>query len=338
MSTTLLDFEQPIADLQAKIDKLTTLETEQNLGITPELRELRADLERLRAGRFGQLAPMQRIALARHPERPGTSDYIELLLDDPIELHGDKNYRDDAAIRCVLGRLVERPLDAPSSGSGRHAKPADGLKLMLIGQQKGKTVKERMACNFGMPHPEGYRKALDKMRVATKARLPILTLINCAGAACDIGAEERGQSHAIAVNLMEMANMATPIVCCVIGEGGSGGALAIGVGDVTLMMEHAYYSVITPEGCASILFKDAGRASEAAAALRITARDLLELGICDEVIPEPPGGAHRDPRAAAARIAEVAGRHLRYLSQLSDEELLERRYQKLRKIGSLIGA
>jgi acetyl-CoA carboxylase carboxyl transferase subunit alpha len=315
--STALDFEKPIVELERKLQQLHDHGEDHPIEIAAELRTLRGELERLRVKRLSQLAPMQRVALARHPERPGTSDYLELLLEERVELHGDKRFRDDPAIRCVLGKL-------------------SGVKVLVIGQQKGKTIRERMACNFGMPHPEGYRKALDKMQLAAKCRLPILTLINCAGAACDIGAEERGQSHAIAVNLMEMAHLPTPIICCVIGEGGSGGALAIGVGDYTLMLEHAYYSVITPEGCASILFKDAAQAPAAAAALGITARDLLELGITDEVIPEPSGGAHRDPRAAAELLREVVLRRLRYLMSLSEAALLERRYAKLRRIGSVL--
>lgn len=317
--STGLDFEHPLLELEAKIQRLAALELEQDLGLGAEIRELRGRLERLRVDRFRQLAPWQKIALARHPNRPGTTDYMNAFLEDSIELFGDKAFKNDPAIRTCLGKI-------------------DGVRVLLVGHQKGKTTREKIDCNFGCPHPEGYRKALDKMRLAAKCGLPIVTLINTPGAYPGITAEERGQSHAIAVNLMEMAGLPVPIVCTVIGEGGSGGALGIGVGDVNLMLEHAYYSVISPEGCASIIFKDAARAPEAADALRLTSRDILELGIADEIVPEPLGGAHRDHGQMCAILKDVILRHVRALMSLPPDELLERRYAKLRRLGAHIDA
>lgn len=260
------------------------------------------------------LTPYDIVKLARHPLRPTTSDYINLMLDDFIELHGDRRFGDDRAIITGLARL------------GPH-------RLMLIGQQKGKSTKERILCNFGMPNPEGYRKALLKMKLAEKLRLPVVTLIDTPGANPDIGAEERGQAYAIAENIYQMIRLRTPIINVVIGEGGSGGALGIGVGDRFSILEYAYCSVISPEGCAAILWKNAENAPEAAKALKLTAKDLLELGIVDEVIPEPPGTAHSNPKGAAETLKNTLLRHLKELLCIPPETLLERRYERYRNMG-----
>jgi len=309
-----LDFEKPIAELEAKLQELRKFCNDTALDSSAEIAHLEAESKALTEKLFAALKPWQIAQLARHPLRPHTLDYIEKLCTDFQELHGDRAYADDRAIIGGLARLDDRP-------------------VMVIGHQKGRDTKDNIYRNFGMPRPEGYRKALRLMKLAERFGLPLLTFIDTPGAYPGIGAEERGQSEAIARNLFDMVQLRIPIICTVIGEGGSGGALAIGVGDLTLMLQYSTYSVISPEGCASILWKSAERAPDAAEALGITAERLYELGLIDEVIPEPLGGAHRD----SARMADVlktallAG--LAKLDSLAVDELLERRYQRLMSQG-----
>src|SRR5881296_215080 len=310
-----LDFEKPIAEIEEKIEKLAAA-GQSRPGVQDDLRKLRAKLYQLQAEIYARLTPWQRTQVARHPQRPSTLDYIGRICDSFLELHGDRLYGDDQAIVAGLARL-------------------NGRSVVVIGQQKGKTLKERVQRNFGMPNPEGYRKALRLMRLAEAFNKPVITFIDTPGAYPGIGAEERGQAEAIAKNLQVMASLRVPIVSVVIGEGGSGGALAIGVADRLLMLQHAVYSVISPEGCAAILWDDPTKAPDAAAALKLTAKDLLELGVIDEVIPEPMGGAHRDPSAMAERLAKALSAHLGQLAELSGEEILARREVKYRKMGSV---
>jgi len=312
--TNGLDFEKPILELESRIKTLESSGKRQDLAA---LKELKKDCERLKQEIFSNLSAWETVQVARHPDRPQTSDYIELMTEDFVELHGDRVFSDDRAIVTGFARV-------------------DGQKIALIGHQKGKTTKEKVSCYFGCAHPEGYRKALRIMRLAAKFGVPVVTLIDTPGAYPGIGAEERGQAQIIAANLMEMARLKTPIVNIVIGEGGSGGALGIGVGDRLAILQHAYYSVISPEGCAAILWKSGENAPEAAEALRLTAKSLLELGIADDVIPEPLGGAHRDPKKAAALVKKHILKYLSQLRKLSIEELLEKRYQKLRSIGQVL--
>ncbi len=312
---TILPFEKPLVDLERKLQELREkAAANPKVGLAGEIRLLEERLEKKTRDLFAGLTPWQRVQIARHASRPVLSDYLTLIFEDFVEIHGDRGFRDDPAIAAGFATI-------------------GGEKVLLIGHRKGKNTKERMAANFGMAHPEGYRKALRAMRLAEKFGLPVVTLINTPGAYPGIGAEERGQSQAIAQNLLEMSRLRTPIVCAVIGEGGSGGALGIGVGDRVLILENAYYSVISPEGCASILWKDAGKAPEAAAALKLTANDLLALGLVDEIVPEPLGGAHRDPTGAATRVKLALLGHLRELVGLPVAELLSRRYEKLRAYG-----
>jgi acetyl-CoA carboxylase carboxyl transferase subunit alpha len=309
------DFEKPLMDLEEQIQALEkTAQENQGVGIGEEIQGLRTRLNELRGEIYGRLSPWQRVQIARHPRRPYALDYFERLFTGLIELHGDRHYADDKAIVGGLAYL-------------------DGQPVVVIGHQKGRTLQESMARNFGMPHPEGYRKALRLMRLAAKFGAPVVCLIDTAGAYPGIGAEERGQATAIAENLREMSQLPVPILCAVIGEGGSGGALAIGVGDRLLMLENAWYSVISPEGCASILYRDAAKAPDAARALKITAQDLKGLGIVDEIVPEPVGGAHRDPDAAAAALKAALVRHLKELRALPLDKLLDGRYDKYRAVG-----
>jgi acetyl-CoA carboxylase carboxyl transferase subunit alpha len=307
-----LPFDRPIQELEAE---LRAAEANPN---TPkdELRELRRKLLALKRQVYSNLKPWEVVQVARHPERPQTSDYIDLLFEDFIELHGDRYFGDDRAM--VVG----------------FAKFSD-YKILFVGQQKGKTLSEKKECFFGCPHPEGYRKALAKMKMAEKFRLPIISFIDTPGAYPGIGAEERGEAEAIARNLREMARLHTPIVCVVIGEGGSGGALGIAVGDRVSMLEHAWYSVISPEGCAGILWKTGTPENTqlAADAIKLTSRDLARLGVIDEIIPEPPGGAHRDSREMANTLKTHLLRQLRALQPLSPQQLLERRYERFRRMG-----
>ena len=311
----LLPFERPVRQLE---EKLAALEADPNPSghLREAIRALRREIRDKTREIFDGLDAAQTVKVARHAERPQTRDYIELVFDEFVELHGDRAFGDDRAILTGFAKL-------------------DGRRVLLIGQQKGRTLKERTECYYGCAHPEGYRKALEKMRLAEKFGLPVVCLIDTPGAYPGVGAEERGQSYAIALNLREMARLKTPIVCAVIGEGGSGGALGIGVGDHVAAMQFAYYSVISPEGCAGILFKGATpeNVDRAANALKFTSRHLLEFGIVEEVVEEPLGGAHRDHRAAAGALKESLGRAVRALSEVPVEELLAKRYERFRKLG-----
>ena len=315
MNPNFLDFEQPIAELEAKIQELRKASTGPAVNIETEVNGLQDKLRARTAEIFKSLTPWQISQLARHPQRPYTNDYIGLMFDEFHELAGDRAFADDAAIVGGLARL-------------------DGRSVMVIGHQKGRDTKAKIRRNFGMPRPEGYRKALRLMKMAERFRLPLLTFIDTPGAYPGVGAEERGQSEAIARNLLEMAELKIPVICTVIGEGGSGGALAIGVGDRTLMLEYGTYSVISPEGCASILWKSADKARDAAEALGLTAVRLLEHGLIDKVVPEPLGGAHRDPAAMAATLKQQIQLELAALDHLETPALLEQRYQRLRRYGA----
>jgi acetyl-CoA carboxylase carboxyl transferase subunit alpha len=309
-----LDFEQPIAELEAKIAELRFVGDDTEVNISDEIERLKTKSEALTRSIFADLTAWQVAQLARHPLRPYTLDYLEVISPDFQELHGDRMYADDPAIVGGLGRI-------------------DGKPVMFIGQQKGRDTKARVRRNYGMPKPEGYRKALRLMLMAQKFRLPVVTLIDTPGAYPGVDAEERGQSEAIARNLFEMSRLRTPIVSVVIGEGGSGGALAIGVGDRLIMMEYSIYSVISPEGCASILWKSAEKAEVAAEAMGITASRLQELGLVDQIIREPLGGAHRDPKGAAEALKTSLVAVLRDLEILDTNELLERRSARLQSFG-----
>ena len=314
MTGTWLDFEKPIVEIERKIEDLRGLVTPENPKAADELQKLERQAERLRKDIYAKLTRWQRVKLARHPRRPYTLDYLKIMAPGFMELHGDRRFGDDPAI--VAGFAV-----------------VDDLPLVLMGHQKGRDTKENIYRNFSMAHPEGYRKALRIMKTGATFGIPIVTLVDTPGAYPGLGAEERGQSEALARNILEMAHLPVPIVAVVIGEGGSGGALALAVGDVVLMMENSIYSVITPEGCAAILWKDASRAEQAAEALRLTAPDLLELKVIDEIIPEPVGGAHRDPEEAARRLQDSILRHVRSLLSLPKQELLDRRLEKYLKMG-----
>jgi acetyl-CoA carboxylase carboxyl transferase subunit alpha len=309
--TDALDFEKPLVELETRIAGLRQSATP---AAVAEAAELEERLRRLQKKAFDRLTAWQRVQLARHPRRPYALDLIRLLTEDFVELHGDRAFGDDHAIVGGLARFEARP-------------------VVVIGHQKGRDTTEKIFRNFGMPHPEGYRKALRLMQLAEKFGKPVLTLIDTPGAYPGLGAEERGQAEAIARNLREMAGLATPIVAVVTGEGGSGGALALGVADRVLMLEHAVYSVISPEGCAAILWDDAKRAREAAEVLRVTAPDLLKLGVVDGVIPEPPGGAHRSWEQTADQIRVALRSALAELSGLARDELVQRRYAKFRRMG-----
>jgi acetyl-CoA carboxylase carboxyl transferase subunit alpha len=315
MNPNFLDFEQPIAELDAKIQELRRASTGPAVNIETEVNGLQEKLRARTAEIFKALTPWQISQLARHPQRPYTNDYLGLVFDEFHELAGDRAFADDAAIVGGLARL-------------------DGRAVMVIGQQKGRDTKAKIRRNFGMPRPEGYRKALRLMKMAERFRLPLFTFIDTPGAYPGVGAEERGQSEAIARNLLEMAELNVPIICTVIGEGGSGGALAIGVGDRTLMLEYSTYSVISPEGCASILWKSADKARDAAEALGLTAKRLLEHGLIDVVVPEPLGGAHRDPAAMAATLKQTLLAELAALERLDDADRLDTRYRRLRSYGA----
>ena len=314
MNPNFLDFEQPIAELEAKISELRHASHGSAFHIEEDIAKLREKLKSRTAEIFRALTPWQVTQLARHPQRPYTEDYIAAICDEFHELAGDRAYADDAAVVAGLGRI-------------------DGRPVAIIGQQKGRDTKTKIRRNFGMPRPEGYRKALRIMKMAERFKLPLLTFIDTPGAYPGVGAEERGQSEAIARNLIEMAELRTPIICTVIGEGGSGGALAIGVGDRTMMLEYSTYSVISPEGCASILWKSAERARDAADALGLTAPRLLELGLIDQLIKEPLGGAHRDPADMAIRLKSALLAQLDQLQRIDLQGLLDQRYQRLRSYG-----
>jgi acetyl-CoA carboxylase carboxyl transferase subunit alpha len=314
MDLKFLDFEQPIAELEAKIDELRFVGDDAEININEEVSRLKAKSETLTKGIFSKLSPWQIAQVARHPMRPYTADYLSFIAPDFQELHGDRMFADDSAIIGGIGRL-------------------DGRAVMFIGHQKGRDTKERVRRNYGMPKPEGYRKAQRLMKMAEKFSIPVVTFIDTPGAYPGMGAEERGQSEAIAYSLFLMAKLRTPIICIVIGEGGSGGALAIGVGDRLLMLQYSVYSVISPEGCASILWKSADKAEDAAEAMRITADSLSEFGLIDGILPEPLGAAHRDPAATAEVIRNAILQHLDDIDQLNIDQLLEQRQQRLANFG-----
>jgi len=315
MNPNYLDFEQPIADLEAKIQELRSASAGPAVNVDAEVQALRDKLRLRTAQIFRNLSSWQVLQLARHPSRPYTADYLRIMFDGFQELAGDRAFADDKAIMGGLARL-------------------NGRSVMVIGHQKGRDTKEKIRRNFGMPKPEGYRKALRLMKMAERFGLPVLTLIDTAGAWPGIDAESRGQSEAIARNLMEMAELKVPVICTVIGEGGSGGALALGVGDRTVMLEYSVYSTISPEGCASILWKDASKAKDAAEQLGLTAPRLKSLGLVDKVVREPTGGAHRNPVQMGKRLKAVLLNELEALDRLSTEQLLEQRYARLRSYGT----
>ena len=311
-----LPFETDIHEMEQSLARMETIHTESD-----EIKRVRYELNSMKKTRYANLSPWETVLVSRHPNRPQTCDYIELLFEEFVELHGDRAFGDDRAIRTGFARI-------------------DGVKVLLVGHQKGRNLAERQQCFYGCAHPEGYRKALGKMQLAAKYRVPIVCLIDTPGAYPGIGAEERGQSQLIATSILEMTKLPTPIVCVVIGEGGSGGALGIGVGDRVAMLQYAYYSVISPEGCAGILFKTANEETKprAAEALRLTSEHLLKHGIVDDVLPEPVGGAHRNPRDMANTLRTYLVKQLQELIGLETKDLLEARYRKFRKIGNYLEA
>ncbi|WP_100331829.1 acetyl-CoA carboxylase carboxyl transferase subunit alpha [Bacillus xiapuensis] len=313
-----LEFEKPVLELKEKISELKDFTANSDVDLTDEIEKLEQRLRKLEKDIYESMTPWDRVQMARHPERPTTLDYIQHLFSDFMELHGDRLFGDDAAI---VGGIAKY----------------HGLAVTVIGHQRGRDTKENIRRTFGMPHPEGYRKALRLMKQAEKFKRPIICLIDTKGAYPGKAAEERGQSEAIAKNLFEMAGMQVPIICIVIGEGGSGGALALGVGDRLFMLENSTYSVISPEGAAALLWKDASQAKRAAETMKITAGDLKELGIVDQIIPEVSGGAHRDVAEQAKRMDQVLKPALKELLQMADEELLNQRYNKYKKIGEYVG-
>jgi acetyl-CoA carboxylase carboxyl transferase subunit alpha len=313
------DFEAPIVELEEKIAELRTFAQSTtdafSVDLSGQIQELMERLNERKRAIFAKLTPWQKVQLARHPRRPLTSDYVQHIVDDFVELHGDRAFRNDPSIVTGLGRI-------------------GGQRVVIIGHRKGRDTPEKIACHFGSSHPEGYRKALLRMKLGEKFGLPIVCFINTPGAYPGVGAEERGQAFVIARNLMEMAALRVPVVCVVIGEGGSGGALGIGVGNRVLMLEHAYYSVISPEGCAAILWKSSDHKERAAEILKLTAQDLLGFGVIDEIVPEPLGGAHRDLKQTVQTVKEAVVRHLDELTRLSAEELRRDRYLKFRRMGA----
>jgi acetyl-CoA carboxylase carboxyl transferase subunit alpha len=314
MNSNYLEFEQPIAELQAKIDELKNVGSDNAINLDEEIQRLQSKMRQKIKSIFKDLTPWQISQLSRHPLRPYTLDYVEKIFDEFHELHGDRAFADDHAIVGGLARFR-------------------GRGVVVIGQQKGRDTKAKIFRNFGMPRPEGYRKAMRLMNMAARFHLPLLTFIDTPGAYPGVGAEERGQSEAIARNLQVMSRLPVPIVCTIIGEGGSGGALAIGVGDRVNILQYSTYSVISPEGCASILWKDAGNAEEAATALGITSKSLKKLGLVDEIIPEPLGGAHKEPDEVAKHVADCIDRQLTHLETMTSDELIEKRYQRLLSYG-----
>ena len=315
MSLTHLSFEEPVALLESQLALLREQSAESGIDTVAEIKKLQKKINRQRKDVFASLTPWQRTQLARHPNRPYTLDFIEYMTTDFIELHGDRLFADGVSIVGGFARL-------------------DGVRVMIMGNQKGRTTEERIQRNFGMAHPEGYRKALRLMKLAEKFSVPIITMLDTPGAFPGVEAEERGQSEAIAKNLLEMSKLTVPVIGIVIGEGGSGGALALGVGNKTIMLEHSVYSVITPEGCAAILWNDQGKVEEAAEALKLTAQDLFGLGVIDEIVKEPPGGAHRQPKVAASILRRALRRHMAELLKLSTDQLVDQRRKKFRNIGA----
>ncbi len=312
-----LAFEQPLAKLEQQIGELEAMQAHKQIDYTAELRQLRNNYTALLKKTFENLSPWETVQVARHPQRPQFRDYVDLFCREFRELHGDRRYGDDRAIVAGLARM-------------------GGHKVVLIGHHKGRDTKEKIACNFGCAHPEGYRKALRCMKLAEKFGLPVVTLVDTAGAYPGLGSEERGVAEAIAVNMMEMSRLKTPIISIITGEGGSGGAIGIAVADRVAMMENAWYSVISPEGCSGILWKGSENAPDAAAALKLTSKDLKANGIIDQIIPEPLGGAHRDPHSAAHNLEQYIAKTLRDLKRTKLENLLERRYEKFRNQGVYI--
>ncbi len=318
-NTNYLEFEKPLADLHQQINDLKDLQKSKGINYSPEIRQLRSNLVKLTTKIYNHLTAWETVQVARHPQRPLSPDYLDYIVKDFLPLHGDRMYGDDKAMLTGFGRI------------GRE-------KVMVVALNKGRNTTEKIACNFGCAHPEGYRKALLKMKMAEKYNLPIVCLIDTPGAYPGIAAEERGQAQAIAVNLMEMSKLRVPIVCTVIGEGGSGGALGIGVGDKLAMLQYAYYSVISPEGCAAILWKDGAEAPKAAEALKLTSKDLLKLKIIDDIIQEPLGGAHRNHHEAAHNLEAYILKSLRELKRFKIDNLLENRYKKLMNMGDFTTA
>ncbi len=310
----ILEFEKPIVELESKIEELRNFSIDKKVNLEHEIRKLEEKLAKMKEQVYNNLTPWQRVQIARHPQRPYTLDYIHLLTTGFTELHGDRLYADDMALIGGFAHL-------------------NGLRVVVMGHQKGRDTKENVLRNFGCAHPEGYRKAMRLMKIAEKFNLPVVIFIDTPGAYPGVGAEERGQAQAIASNLKDMVQLTVPIVATIIGEGGSGGALGVGVADKVFILQNAYYSVISPEGCASILWRSSLKAPEAAAALRLVGEDLLKFGIVDEVIPEPAGGAHRGPGAVAESLRKVLLKYLKELSVFPKKELLENRYQKFRVLG-----
>ena len=310
----ILEFEKPLARIEREIAELESAESNSKRNLSQDIRDLRATLVSLTKRTYAKLSPWETVQVARHPRRPGVRDYIDACVKDFFELHGDRSFGDDKAIVTGFGRI-------------------GGQKVMLIGHDKGRDTKEKIERHFGCPHPEGYRKALLKMKLAERFKLPVVCAIDTQGAYPGDKSEERGIAQAIAVNLMEMSRLRVPVCCIVIGEGGSGGALGIGVGDRLAMFEHAYYSVITPEGCAAILWKTAERAADAAATLKLTAKDLKKLNLIDDILPEPLGGGHRNPSEMFGRFEKYVTETLRSLKRVRIDTLLKRRYDRLRHLG-----
>ncbi len=310
----VLDFERPIVELERKIEEMRSIASQDGVNLEAEITALERKLAKLKVEIYRGLTRWQRVQVARHPKRPYTLDYIERIATNFFEIHGDRNFRDDPAVVCGFATV-------------------EGIKLVVVGQQKGHDANENIRRNFGMMHPEGYRKALRAMKLAEKFDLPVVVFIDTPGAYPGIGAEERGQAEAIARNIREMSRLRTPVVIVIIGEGASGGALGIGVGDTVMMMENAWYSVISPEGCAAILFRDRAYAPQSADALKVTAQDLLELGVIDKVLPEPPGGAHSNYDEAARIVKDAVVEELKRLSSIPKDELVKRRIAKYRRMG-----
>jgi len=318
MENNLLEFEKPLVEIENRIRDLENASATHGMDLSEQIAQLREQYKREAVRIYSNLTPWDRVRVARHKDRPTSSDYMALMVSDVVELHGDRCFRDDAAILTAFGRL-------------------DGERVMFVAQRKGRNTRERMQCNWGCANPEGFRKALLKMRLAERFGLPIVTLIDTSGAYPGVGAEERGVAQSIAENILAMSLLRVPIVSVVIGEGGSGGALGVGLADRLCILEHAYYSVISPEGCAAILWKSAEKRAEAANALKLTANNLLKMGIADEIVPEPIGGAHRDPRQMAATLKSTILRNIRELRQTPLDELLQQRYEKYRRIGCFAG-
>ena len=314
---SVLDFEKPIVELETKIEELRHFGTDKNISLDPEIKKLEEKLEKMKNEIYDRLTIWQRVQIARHPDRPYTLDYIRMMTTDFVELHGDRQFADDFAFIAGFAQL-------------------NGTSVMIMGHQKGRGTQENLMRNFGCAHPEGYRKAMRLMQLAEKFHLPIVILIDTPGAYPGIGAEERGQAQAIASNLRDMTSLKTPIVATIIGEGGSGGALGVGVADKVCILQHAYYSVISPEGCASILWRNSVKAPEAAEALKINGEHLLQFGIVDEIVAEPQGGAHKNPDLVAAGLKETILKYIQELSSLSKDELIENRYKKFRTIGEVL--